>query len=100
MTRYAYIYFMAGHGALIRETAPRHTEYWHSLGLRGYTGGPFADRSGGLITFLAEDDEAARGAVDGDPFTEVGVIGESWLKVWQPVGTDEPLAPELQMTAR
>ena len=100
MTRYVWMYSIAGDPDLVRTTAPRHTEYWHSLHLPGYAGGPFADRSGGLITFLADDDEAASQAVDADPFIRAGLIGESWLKAWQPVGVEEPLTAVLQMDAR
>ena len=97
MTRYVWVYSMAGDPDLVRATVSRNTEYWHSISLPGYAGGPFADRNGGLITFLADDDEAARGAVQRDPFVRAGAIGTSWLKPWQPIGADEPLA-ELQLT--
>jgi uncharacterized protein YciI len=100
MTRYVYVYAMAGEPQLIRAAAPGHTEYWHALRLAGYAGGPFGDRSGGLITFLADDEEAARQAVAGDPFTLAGVIGESQLKAWEPVGVDHPLAPVLHANSR
>lgn len=100
MTRYLYFYFMDGDPALVRDRAPHHTEYWHSLGLAGYAGGPFADRSGGLITFLLDDEGAARSAVEGDPFTRAGLIGQSWLKAWQPIGTEAPLSPDLSAHVR
>lgn len=100
MTRYVYVYFMAGEPERVRAAAPRHTEYWHSLDLVGYAGGPFADRSGGLITFLAADEDAGRAAVDGDPFVRENLLGQSWLKPWQPVGAEDPLARELQITSR
>jgi uncharacterized protein YciI len=100
MTRYAYVYDMAGDPELIRATAPHHTDYWRSLALPGYAGGPFADRSGGLITFLADDEGEARQAVAGDPFTRAAVIGESRLKAWQPIGADEPLTPVLHAHSR
>jgi hypothetical protein len=38
----------------VGEVAPRHAAYWHRLAPPAYLGGPFADRSGGLITFEAD----------------------------------------------
>lgn len=100
MVRYAHWYFMAGAPDRIREAAPRHIDYWHSIGLTGYAGGPFADRSGGLITFEAVDESAARAAVDADPFVRKHLLGDSWLKPWQPIGAPEPIVAGLQTSAR
>jgi hypothetical protein len=47
--------------------APAEPGHWQELRLPGYLGGPSQDRTGGLITFQAEDDEQARRAVDADP---------------------------------
>jgi uncharacterized protein YciI len=87
MARYAYLYFMADDPARVRSIAPRHTEHWHSLKLSGYSGGPFADRSGGLITFLVDEPARAEDAVADDPFVREGLIERSWLKQWEPVTT-------------
>jgi uncharacterized protein YciI len=56
----------------IQATVPRHVAHWRELRLPGYLGGPFEDRTGGLITFQAEDGERARHAVDTDPFVQEG----------------------------
>lgn len=85
MARFAYFYFMANDPARVRSLAPQHTEHWHGLNLSGYTGGPFADRSGGLITFLADESAQAEAAVAEDPFVREGLIERSWLKQWEPV---------------
>ena len=85
MARFAYIYFMTNDPARVRSLAPQHTEHWHGLNLSGYTGGPFADRSGGLITFLADESAQAEEAVAEDPFVREGLIERSWLKQWEPV---------------
>jgi uncharacterized protein YciI len=80
--RTSYFYLMTDAHELIREVAPDHAEYWQSLGLSGYLGGPFSDRSGGLITFDAIPDEEAERLVDQDPFVRKGLIGASWTKRW------------------
>ena len=49
-----------------------------------YLGGPFEDRTGGLITFEAQDTERARRAVDADPFIRDGLLEAHWLKQWTP----------------
>jgi hypothetical protein len=48
------------------------------------SGGPFADRTGGLITFQADDDQQAQHAVDTDPFVQEGLLKAHWLKQWTP----------------
>ena len=51
--RFLYFYLMRDEPDLVQTTAPKHAEYWRELALSDYVGGPFADRSGGLITFEA-----------------------------------------------
>ena len=82
--RFAYFYLMADDPDRIRGTVPRHVAHWHDLGLTGYVGGPFADRTGGLITFQADDDQQAQRAVDTDPFVQEGLLKAHWLKQWTP----------------
>ena len=82
-TWFAYIYFMTSDKQSVRRIAPAHAEYWRQLHITGYTGGPFADRSGGLITFLARDHEQARGLIDADPFEREGLLESRWLKEWE-----------------
>lgn len=83
-TRFAYFYFMSGDVDRVRDTAPRHTRHWHALELDDYIGGPFADLSGGLITFRAQDAAQADRAVAGDPFVQDDLLGTYWLKPWIP----------------
>jgi uncharacterized protein YciI len=78
---FAYFYLMKTDPDGVRLVAPRHASYWRQLGLAHYTGGPFADRTGGLITFDADDAEAER-AVRGDPFVLEGLVEAKWLKRW------------------
>jgi uncharacterized protein YciI len=79
---FAYFYLMKADPDGVRLVAPRHASYWRQLGLAHYTGGPFADRTGGLITFDAADAAAAERAVRGDPFILEGLVEAKWLKRW------------------
>jgi uncharacterized protein YciI len=45
-------------------------------------GGPFADRSGGLISFEAASLEDAAEMVEKDPFTINDLVGDWWIKEW------------------
>ena len=57
--RFAYVYFMKPEPDRVRAVAPHHAAYWQQHALRDYRGGPFADGSGGLITFDADSPERA-----------------------------------------
>jgi uncharacterized protein YciI len=80
---FVFFYLMKPQPEGIRETVPLHVEYWKSLNLAGYSGGPFADRSGGLIVFDATSLEEATRMVDGDPFAGRGLLQSHWIKEWQ-----------------
>jgi uncharacterized protein len=82
--RYAYFYLMQDDRDRVAATVGRHVSHWRELGLPDYLGGPFADRTGGLITFRAEDDQQAQRAVDTDPFVQEGLLAAHWLKRWSP----------------
>jgi uncharacterized protein len=82
---FAYFYLMADDPKRVRSMAPRHTEHWHALRLPHYTGGPFADRSGGLITFEVDDPGQAESAVAEDPFVREGLVTRYWLREWTPI---------------
>jgi uncharacterized protein YciI len=83
-TRFVYFYLMTDDPERVRVAAPRHAEHWRRLGLSGYLGGPFQDRTGGLITFEAADRGEAERAVSTDPFVEDGLLDVYWLKEWTP----------------
>ena len=68
----------------VRSVASQHAAYWHALRLPGYRGGPFADRSGGLITFEAGSIEEAERIVASDPFVQEALIETSVVKQWVP----------------
>ena len=82
--RFVYIYFMKRMSDAIREIAPRHVEYWKSRKLDGYMGGPFADRSGGVITFETASIAEAEELAQSDPFVVNGLIDSRWVKEWTP----------------
>ena len=85
-SRYAFLYFMKPLPDRIHEVVPQHVRYWQSLRLDGYMGGPFSDRSGGLITFEAPDLEAASRLVAEDPFVVNDLLEERWIKEWRVEG--------------
>jgi hypothetical protein len=90
--QYAYFYLMRVDRGGIPEAVPEHVAHWVGLGLDDYVGGPFEDRTGGLITFQADGSRQAEGAVETDPFVRRGLVQEYWLKRWkpeQPIGTSD-----------
>jgi uncharacterized protein YciI len=82
--RFAYFYLMRDEPDRVRATVPRHVSHWRSLGLTGYVGGPFADRTGGLIMVETDRLGDAQHAVDEDPFVKEGLLDAYWIKEWVP----------------
>jgi uncharacterized protein YciI len=82
MNRYAFFYFMRDVPEQVRDAVPRHIDYWKALSLADYMGGPFGDRSGGLITFSASSEAEAERLVVEDPFMTAGILSQHWLKPW------------------
>ena len=80
--RVLHFYTMKQEPERIRATVPEHAAYWADLGLRDYRGGPFEDRSGGLITFEIDSREEAERLVAADPFVREGLLEGSWVKQW------------------
>ncbi len=80
--QFVYFYFMKDEPARIREAIPLHISYWHGLKLEGYCGGPFADRTGGLIVFQVKEPGQAAKIISGDPFVTRNLIDRKWLKEW------------------
>jgi len=81
-SRFAYFYFVKNEPKKIGGSVGSHVAYWKELELIGYTGAPFADKSGGLITFKAEDLAEAEKIVSDDPFVRGGLIERKWIKEW------------------
>ena len=80
--RVVYSYMMRDEPDRVRAAAPQHAAYWRGLDARGYSGGPFADRSGGLITFEVNSNEEAERLIAADPFVQQDLLEVSWMKEW------------------
>ena len=80
--KYIYFYFMKTEGEKIMQVAPQHVIYWKGLKIADYLGGPFADKSGGLITFSANNLEEAEKYVNKDPFFIEDLLSDRWIKEW------------------
>lgn len=82
MKTFVYFYFMKNEPAKIKANAPLHAEYWNSLSLPEYRGGPFADRSGGLIIFKCNNEKEAKDIIAKDPFITEDLLSEMHIKEW------------------
>jgi uncharacterized protein YciI len=45
--------------------------------------GPYDDKSGGVILLRTDDKPAAEAIVAGDPYTQLDVTKDRWLREWQ-----------------
>jgi uncharacterized protein YciI len=82
--RVLYVYWMKDDPDRVGASAPEHAAYWRDLGLPEYLGGPFADRSGGLITFEAHSLGQAEGFIAADPFVREELLENSVVQQWMP----------------
>ena len=82
MKHFLYFYLMRKTPDAIRQVVPVHVQYWRSRDVPGYMGGPFADRTGGLITFSAASLDDAQHIIVDDPFVREQLIEQSWIKEW------------------
>ncbi len=82
--RFIYFYFMKDDPSKTGQHVPDHINYWKSTELNDYLGGPFADRSGGAITFKANDIEEATEIASKDPFILEDLLANKWIKEWIP----------------
>ena len=82
--RFVYFYINRNNPEKIREVVQEHVQYWKAANLEGYIGGPFADRTGGLISFTAPNLEKANEIILQDPFIVKDLILERWIKEWIP----------------
>lgn len=80
--RFVYFYFNRNEPEKIGQVVPSHVEYWKTANLKGYLGGPFADRTGGLISFAASSLDEATEIILQDPFILQDLIAEKWIKEW------------------
>lgn len=80
--RFIYFYFNRNEPEKIRQVVPAHVQYWKTANLKRFIGGPFADRTGGLISFTASSLEEATAIIQQDPFNLQDLIAEKWIKEW------------------
>jgi uncharacterized protein YciI len=80
--RFAYIYFMTEEPDRVASVVPEHVAYWRALRLSRYLGGPFGDRSGGLISFEAGSRAEAEDLVEQDPFARAELLSRRWVQEW------------------
>ncbi|HEX6270545.1 MAG TPA: YciI family protein [Anaerolineales bacterium] len=82
--RFIYFYFNRNEPEKVGEVVRAHVDYWKTVNPKGYMGGPFADRTGGLISFTASSMEEATEIILQDPFILADVIDRKWIKEWVP----------------
>ena len=82
--RFIYFYFNRNEPEKIQEVVPAHAQYWKTADLKSYSGGPFTDHSGGLISFAAQNLEEATEIILRDPFVQENLIEQKWIKEWIP----------------
>lgn len=80
--RFVYFYVNRDDPEKLRQTVPTHVRYWNTLNLAGYMGGPFGDRTGGLISFLAASLHEATEIILQDPFLLEDLVEQYWIKEW------------------
>lgn len=80
--RFVYFYLNRNEPERIRLVVPAHVQYWKTANLQGYMGGPFGDRTGGLISFVALNLEEATMIILQDPFLLEDLIADKWIKEW------------------
>jgi len=81
--RFAYIYFMTDEPDRVAAVVPEHVAYWRRQRLPRYLGGPFGDRSGGLITFETASRAEAEELAGRDPFVRAGLLDHGWVQEWE-----------------
>lgn len=84
MKIFVFKYMMVDNPEKIKAKVPLHIEYWKNQNFEYYKGGPFVDRSGGLITFSATTIDEAKRIVSKDPFMAGNVLDHYMIKEWLP----------------
>ncbi|MES0489743.1 MAG: YciI family protein [Leptospirales bacterium] len=81
-TKIAFFYFMKSEIENLKNIIEEHVNYWHNANLVEYKGGPFSDRSGGLILFSIGSMEEALDIINNDPFITKNCLEKKWIKEW------------------
>jgi uncharacterized protein len=78
-----YIHYVDDQDA-VAAIRPTHRAYLHGLLENGQlaAAGPFADGTGALFIYEADDIDAARGLAEDDPYTRGGVIKQQTITPW------------------
>ena len=82
LKQYVFFYLMKNNPEKIRDILSEHIRYQKDSKPINYSGGPFGDRSGGLILFEAENMETATELAMNDPFVVREAIETKWVKEW------------------
>ncbi len=82
LKQFVFFYLMKNNPEKIRNIVPEHIRYWKESKPINYSGGPFSDRSGGLILFESENMETAAKLAMNDPFVVQDIIESKWVKEW------------------
>jgi len=77
-----FFYFMKPGIANMKSVVEDHKNYWHGVNISAYEGGPFLDKTGGLIRFQAESYDQAMGIINKDPFVINDCLDKKWVKQW------------------
>lgn len=80
--QFVFFYLMKPEAEKISHLVPEHIRYWETNKPTNYNGGPFGDKSGGLIVFEADDLDIAKKMVADDPFVKNRTISAKWVKSW------------------
>ena len=83
MGRFIYFYLNRNVTEKIAQVVPSHVQYWTTADLKEYVGGPFADHTGGLISFVTSSLQEATAIVEQDPFLLEDLIEQKWIKEWK-----------------
>ncbi len=84
MKIFVFKYMMGDKPEKIKAKVPLHIAHWKNQNIEYYKGGPFADRSGGLITFSATNIDEAKRTISKDPFMAEDVLDHYIIKEWLP----------------
>jgi uncharacterized protein YciI len=80
--RYTYIIFLKHNYDKINQTVPQHTKYWESSGLEDLMGGVFADKTGGIVSFRAENLDQISDIILNDPLNKQNLVENRLIKEW------------------
>lgn len=80
--QYVFFYLMNVQSERIGQIISAHVHYWADNKSVHPTGGPFADRTGGMIVFEAEGLHDAETLANNDPFVTRRVVQKCWIKEW------------------